>query len=327
MIRIEKYDESRKVAWENLLSCAVNGTFLHSRNFMDYHRDRFKDASVLVYEDGECVGIFPANYESSGKVISHAGLTYGGLIVEFGTCSKDTMRHLAAILKFFYQEGVQILDIKLVPDFYHKNIRQDIEYGLKLAKGKIEKMDLTCVVNLRSNIEIPRQKSRIKGAEKARNNEVYIQETSRFEEFWTNVLTPNLMKRHGVKPVHTLDEIQYLHDKNEGRIRQFNVYQKDEIIGGTTIFETQTTAHTQYISSTVKGRNLGALDYLFIYLIDEVFKKKKYFDFGAVNEESEWNLNEGLLFWKEGFGARGFVQRHYSVETKNYSLIEQIFNT
>lgn len=325
MIRIEKYDKTEKKTWESILSRSVNGTFLHSRNFMDYHHDRFKDASVLVFDDEECVGIFPANYKSSKQVVSHAGLTYGGLILKFDTYSKNTLRYLAEILKYFNREGVSFLLIKLVPDFYHESIRQDIEYGLKLANGTIEKNDLTCVLDLRSKVKIPIQERRIRGAEKAKDNQVHVQETSEFEEYWNKVLIPNLNKRHGVKPVHTLDEIVYLYERNQGNIRQFNVYQKDEIIGGTTIFETQTTAHTQYISSTVKGRNLGALDYLFIYLIDEVFNEKKYFDFGRVNGESERSLNIGLLDWKEGFGARGFVQRHYSVETKNYSLIDQLF--
>ena len=327
MIHVIKYGAEKKETWESLLSRSVNGTFLHSRDFIDYHGDRFKDASVLIYKDEECVGIFPANYNGSEQVESHAGLTYGGLIFKFDTYSKDTLKYLAAILKFFNREGVEILEVKLVPDFYHKSTRQEIEYGLKLAKGKIKKIDLTCVLDLRPDVEIPMQERRIRGADKAKDNHVYVRETSDFEEYWTKVLIPNLKKRHGVVPVHTLDEIEYLYERNQGNIRQFNVYQKDEIIGGTTIFETDTTAHTQYISSTVKGRDLGALDFLFTYLIDEVFNEKKYFDFGRVNEESERSLNIGLLDWKEGFGARGFVQRHYSVETKNYSLIEQLLQS
>lgn len=325
MIHIKKYDETRKENWENLLSCSVNGTFLHSRSFMDYHSDRFQDASVMVYEDEECVGIFPANYDNSVKVISHGGLTYGGLIVKFDAYSKDVLMYLSAIMNFFNREGVSFLHIKLVPDFYHKSIRQDIEYGLTLAEGKIIKNDLTCVVDLSGGIDISRQKRRIRGAENARTNNVEIKETSNFDEYWNKVLIPNLKQRYGVKPVHTLDEIECLYKKNKGFIRQFNVYLNNEIIGGTTIFETRTTAHAQYISSTVKGRNLGALDYLFMHLIDEVFKHKKYFDFGRVNEESVKKLNIGLLDWKEGFGSRGFVQRHYAVETKKYSLIDEVF--
>ena len=36
------------------------------------------------------------------------------------------------------------------------------------------------------------------------------------------------------------------------------------------------------------------------------------------------NINQGLLSWKESFGSRTIVQNFYEIETKNYSLIENV---
>ena len=67
-------------------------------------------------------------------------------------------------------------------------------------------------------------------------------------------------------------------------IRQFNVYQKDKIVAGTTIFETRNVAHCQYISGNEDKNELGSIDFLFYHLISEIFKNKRFFDFGISNE-------------------------------------------
>ena len=60
-------------------------------------------------------------------------------------------------------------------------------------------------------------------------------------------------------------------------------------------------------------------------MIKEDFKDYDYFDFGISNEENGRKTNKGLLFWKEGFGARGVSQDFYKISTQNFSLIEKMF--
>ena len=79
------------------------------------------------------------------------------------------------------------------------------------------------------------------------------------------------------------------------------------------IYETATVAHAQYIASTAYGRSVGALDGLFCHLITDVFAAKRYFDFGISTEQGGRYLNEGLVFQKEGFGARAVVYDIYSI--------------
>jgi len=80
----------------------------------------------------------------------------------------------------------------------------------------------------------------------------------------------------------------------------------------------------QYISANKEKNKLGSLDYLFTYLIEEVFNSKEYLDFGNSNENNGKNINQGLLYWKEGFGARSVTQDFYEIKTSNFKKLENI---
>ena len=114
-------------------------------------------------------------------------------------------------------------------------------------------------------------------------------------------------------------------NKFNNNIRQFNVYHENDLIAGATIFETKTTAHVQYISSNNTKNELGSLDFLFNYLIKNTFSDKLFFDFGNSNEENGQKLNKGLLYWKEGFGAKSISQDFYKIETLNFNNLDNLF--
>ena len=81
--------------------------------------------------------------------------------------------------------------------------------------------------------------------------------------------------------------------------------------------EYQYGAHNYKPMPVVLEKGLG------VYLWDVT--GKKYFDFGISNEQQGRKLNEGLSFWKEGFGARTITHDFYEVETANYTLLDTIF--
>ena len=151
-----------------------------------------------------------------------------------------------------------------------------------------------------------------------------IKEELKFELFWNEILIPNLAKKHDSKPVHTAEEIIKLQQKFPNSIRHFNVYHEDKIVAGTTVFITEKVAHPQYISGNDQRSELGSLDFLYNHLITEVFAAKNFFDFGPSHEENGKKINEGLLFWKESFGAKTTVQDYYEVQISDFHLLENI---
>jgi hypothetical protein len=48
---VERYTASRKLEWDTFVKAAKNSTFLFSRDYMDYHSERFTDHSLMIFKD------------------------------------------------------------------------------------------------------------------------------------------------------------------------------------------------------------------------------------------------------------------------------------
>ena len=318
---VKLYQETDYEKWNAFIGQAKNATFLFHRDFMEYHKDRFKDFSLLVYENEKLVSVLPAN-KAHDVVYSHQGLTYGGLVYDEKIKLVSVIEIFKSILVFLNEKAVVKLHLKTLPTIYHLKPSEEIQYALFLAEAKLVRRDSLSVLNLSQENKI--SKIRRRGIQKAVFNGLVIKEEDDFEGFWNKVLIPNLDNKHQAKPVHTLDEIQLLKKIFPVNIRQFNVYQNDKIIAGTSVFESKNVAHCQYISKNENQDNLGSLDFLFEFLIKKVFSEKQFFDFGISNEEQGQKLNEGLSYWKESFGASTVVHDFYEVETINYGLLNNV---
>lgn len=287
---------------------------------MEYHKDRFQDSSLLILKDQQIVALLPANFDKDKNIVSHGGLTFGGLVIKAKDKPINTLIYLRAILHFLHEQGVNKMYYKQPPMFYNTCSQDETEYAIFLVNGNLVRIDTTFAIdNFHQPINF--QERRRRAIKKAEKLGVEIKESTSFQDFWNEILVPNLSERFGVKPVHSLDEITYLSKNNPNKIRQFNAYLNGEIFAGATIFETPLVAHAQYISAKIEGRKNGSIDLLFNKLINVIFSDKKYFDFGIVNENEGRTINRGLWDWKEGFGAKVFAHRFYEIETKNYSKI------
>lgn len=198
-----------------------------------------------------------------------------------------------------------------------------MQYLSFILKADLIRRDTLSVLNL---LQKPKpSKDRIAGNKRALKNNLVVKEVETFDAFWNTILIPNLNAKHEAQPVHSLTEIKYLKRKFPKQIRQFNVYKNDEIVAGTTIFETKYVAHSQYISGNEDKNIIGSLDFLHLYLMQEVFADKAYFDFGISNENQSKNINQGLQYWKEGFGARTITQDFYQIDFKNIHNLDTVF--
>jgi hypothetical protein len=318
---VQQYQESDYANWNTFISEAKNATFLFHRDFMEYHKDRFDDFSVLIYENEKLVAVLPAN-RVGNELFSHQGLTYGGLVYSEKSKLTTIITAFRAILFFLAANKIEKLYLKTIPSIYHTKPSEELQYALFLAEAKLVRRDSLSVIDLSQKHQV--SKIRKRGIQKGVLNKLVVKEESIFELFWNEILIPNLEEKHKAKPVHSLEDITRLKNLFPNNIRQFNVYHNDEIVAGTTVFESQQVAHCQYISKYEKNENLGGLDFLFHFLVTEMFSKKHFFDFGISNESQGKKLNEGLSYWKESFGASTIVHDFYEVETINYSKLEDI---
>jgi hypothetical protein len=318
---VKLYEKSNYKNWNAFIGKAKNATFLFHRDFLEYHNDRFQDYSLIVLDKEKWVAVVPANIVGN-EIFSHQGLTYGGLVYNEKIKLSSVIEIFKAVLSFLNENNIEKLQLKLIPSIYHQEPAEELNYALFLAEAQLIRRDSMAVIDLSKKISIA--SGRKEGITKGKKSKLEIKEVDDFELFWNTILIPNLAKKHHAKPVHSLQEMTKLKELFPENIRQFNVFENGIIVAGTTIFETENVAHCQYISGKEDKNELGGLDLLFHHLITEVFKNKRFFDFGTSNENQGRKLNNGLSYWKESFGASIIVHDFYEVKPTNYNLLDNV---
>ncbi|QXP61984.1 GNAT family N-acetyltransferase [Olleya sp. HaHaR_3_96] len=321
MFSIQTYNPEYFNVWNDFVVASKNATFLFNRNFMEYHKDRFNDFSLLVFKGEKLVAILPANTVED-RVYSHQGLTYGGLVFKENLKLNTVLLIFRALLKYLSDAQVKELQLKMLPYIYNALPNDEQSYIMFLLEATLIRRDALSVIDYRKALKF--SKDRLEGVKRGKKHGLLIKEEDSFESFWTTVLEPNLNEKHNVKPVHSLAEITALNTYFGKQIRQFNVYQNNQIIAGATIFESKYVAHSQYISGNSQKNELGSLDFLHHHLITSVFNNKRFFDFGVSNVNNGRQVNQGLQYWKEGFGARTVTQDFYTVDTSSYKILDTV---
>jgi hypothetical protein len=310
MIEIKKYTLEHQKVWDDFIAKSKNATFLFFRDYMDYHADRFNDSSLLILKDSKIIALLPANVVDK-TMYSHQGLTYGGLLLSTKSTTTEVLEIFNQICLYLKERNIEKIVYKSIPYIYCKYPAQEDLYAMFLLGAKRIACNISSTI-LQVN-QIAFIESRKSGVRKAKRSELKILKYDKFDLFW-EILENNLQEKYSTRPVHTLSEITALQKKFPENIVHYLVCSKDELpLAGTVLYLSDQVAHVQYISSTVYGRNLGALDFLFDYLINDIYRNKTYFDFGQSTEQMGVYLNENLIFQKEGFGGRGVVYEMYEM--------------
>ena len=300
MIRIKRYSAGQKNEWDLFCNSSKMPLFMFNRDFMDYHKDRFTDCSLLFYEDDNLCAVFPAS-EKQSELTSHDGLTYGGFILGTGAKQHTVNDCFIALLNYAKTNGFTKIIYKNIPHIYHKQGAEEDLYSLFVNGAKILKLEPSTVINLKNPLKMP--KGRKAQISRARREGVEIKESTDFKTFMA-IEEEVLEVRHGVKAVHTAAELALLHSYFPKNIRLFAASYQDKMIAGALIFEYENVVHTQYMAANDTARQIGALDLAISSIIDTYKETKTWLDFGISSEDSGRILNEGLIAQKEGFGGR-----------------------
>ncbi|HXF67599.1 MAG TPA: GNAT family N-acetyltransferase [Burkholderiales bacterium] len=313
-LSLRPYQPSDADAWDAFCATAYQATFLHTRRFLSYHGNRFQDLSLILEDGGRWVGLFPAalHPEDARCVVSHPGITYGGLLHAGALRGERAVEALAAIRDYFAAHGHSRLVYKAVPTFYHTTPAQDDLYALfRLGAARV-RCDLSCAIDLARRLS-PSERRR-RGQMKALRSGVEIREGSGFLPALWEVVMDNLRRKHRVSPVHTLAEIALLAERFPANIRCVVALCAEEVVAGTVIFSTMVADHAQYIASSERGYEVAALDAVFEHCIASAANNgKRWFDFGISTENSGLVLNEGLYRFKSEFGGGGFIHEFFEL--------------
>jgi hypothetical protein len=308
---VKQYQESDYTNWNAFIGQAKNATFLFHRDFMEYHKDRFDDFSLMIFEDEKLVAVLPAN-RVGNEIFSHQGLTFGGLVYSYKLKAEKVSNIIDSLLSFLKENRLLFFYFKPIPSFYPLGGNEESDFFLHKKGAFLDHKEMNLGVNLALPLTI--SKSKLKHFRKVEALHIEIIEDQQFDSFWKVVLEPRLAEKYDAKPVHTLQEISKLKSIFPDNIKQFSVYDGTNIIAGITVFETDRVVKSQYGATTNKGESLRALDFLFITLIQKYKQEGKlFFDMGIVNAENEQGYHAGLLKQKEELGGSVYSQDFYKM--------------
>ena len=297
--------------WNGFVARSKNGTFLFDRRFMDYHSDRFADHSLMVFRDRRLYALLPAN-EKDGTLVSHGGLTYGGLVMDSHCSARGVLDAFMAINDYLRGQGFAHVVYKAIPWIYHQLPAEEDLYALTaVCHARLAIRDISSAIV--GNRRLPFTESRRSGLRKAQKANLRLRASTIVDDFW-HILNDNLTQKYAVRPVHTADELRLLQSRFPENIKLWLVLDGDTPVGGTLLFLTPQVLHVQYISATPHGKQCGAIDLLFDHLVNHVYTDYPYIDFGKSTVSDSADLNAQLIFQKEGFGARAVCYDTYQYD-------------
>ena len=257
MFEIRRYSPELVDDWNGFVASSKNGTFLFDRRYMDYHADRFIDHSLMIYRRGRLYALLPGNVNGD-TFYSHQGLTYGGLLMNDKTTAADVVEIFRMINAYLRAEGLKTVVYKPVPWIYHQQPSEEDLYAI------IQVCDVRITRGLSSAItrEHLNEWYRIRqnGVQKAKKAGVRIEQTEDYHSFW-HILSNNLRERYGLNPVHTVEEIELLHQRLPENIRLFVAKEGLQTIGGCVLYaEESCLFRLWYIDRETRNVSQSAID-------------------------------------------------------------------
>lgn len=312
-LAICSYEPSLAGRWDGFCSASINGTFLHSREFLSYHGDRFRDASALIEESGELVGVFPAAVApaDNGLIVSHPGATFGGIVHQGKLAGSKMLDAITALKHHYAALGHDRLLYKAVPHIHMRAQAQDDLYALFRLRAERVRCDLSCTIDLSHRRATSERRRR--SLRKALRTTTVSRDGDLLGALW-GVLEGNLQRKHDAQPVHSLDEVLLLQSRFPQEILVRCGLVDGKVEGGVVLFNSSCVWHAQYIASSERGYECSVLDAVFESIIAEAVERgARYFDFGTSNEAGGEILNDGLYRFKHEFGGGGVAHEFYQI--------------
>jgi hypothetical protein len=310
---IKKFNNEYNNLWDEFILNSNSPSFLYSRKYLAYHKNRFKDHSILIFNNDNLIAVFPAaiSMVDKSQIISHPGLSYGGLVLKTKLFGITVFKLLEVIFMYFKSQGYKKINYYPIPFFYKKiNYDDDIFFLISNFKAEVSSSNISSTIDLNSNIDISNRRKR--ALRKSYKNNLSICEDLNFLEIYWMLLTKNLRDRYKVDPVHSFAEISHLISLFPENIKFYSVFHNNNMISGTVLYLINNVVHTQYVASNSIGRDYFALDFLYNHLLDKYRSMEyRWFDFGKSNDIHY--LNNSLYQFKNEFGAGSFTTNNYVV--------------
>lgn len=323
-MEILKYNSGYEQLWDDfVLNKAINGTFLQTRNFLNYHpQDRFDDCSMVINKKGKLIAVIPAceiKEKDKRTFFSHKGSTFGGIVVSEECYNAETLLQIVELLDANLRDiNFDKIILRITPDIFSKVPLSLMEYCL-FYRGYDETKELNTYIDY-DNYNVTIKSNLTQGKRTHYNNCIKsgmtcqrLTSDEEIEAFY-QILSDNLIK-FNVKPVHTLYEL--LEFKNrwlKNEVSFWGGYLGDTLVTGSMMFhfDNCACAHAQYLCARQEYNTLSPMTFMYCKMI-EIMRELGYkkLSWGIATENSGKTLNLGLIKAKESYGSRHSVNRTF----------------
>ena len=308
MYEILPYSHEQESRWDRfVMEDSMNGTFLQTRKFLNYHPEgRFTDASFFVEKSGIVVAVVPGcNVE--GKFVSHQGSTFGGPVISKDFYSGNKILEIVKDIDDYIVRNFKNVKLKPTSPIFATVPTDLLDYALEHS-GYSRHTELSCFTPIAKDVDPLENCKRecrhnFRQSEKLKLTYGEIPE-SEMEKFYGFL---ELSKaRYNTKPVHSLAELRDLKKRFPEEILFRGVWQDGIYLSGMMIFYFRQAKvyHFQYLAPDDSKRETSATTALFVNAMREAAQVGcEKFSWGISTENGGAYLNENLYRFKESFGA------------------------
>lgn len=330
---VRPYTPADEAEWDRfVMHESGNGTFLQTRNFLNYHpAGRFTDASLMVYnEHGGLGAVVPAALRLDGATRifrSHPGSTFGGPVLRSTYNSAAKSIGILQAVEDYIATRYDAADFRPTPDLFNGVENVALQYAFTYL-GYTQQTELstwvpvagrtpeTLLASFRQN-----KKQDVKKALKQDLTFRKLETRAEIDAFHA-LLRQNLQK-FGVEPVHTADELWEFKTSRLPDIAGFyGVFADEQMVasGMTFYFAQANVLHTQYLAADLSIRSYSPAAYLYYRMLCLAAGMGcNALSWGISTEERGKVLNFGLVESKEGYASCHAVNLGF---TKTFSKKE-----
>lgn len=318
------YEDRYKDEWDDfVLNNSINGNFLQTRNFYNYHpKDAFEDGSLMFFKADRLAAVIPAAIMDNGvTLIAHPGSTYGGLVVGKDFANTTNYKWIfEEMISYFREKGYAKVELRM-----HNWLYSPVEEHNELCDYFFQINGFTVRSEVGFYIELGRLSDDYStGFEKLKRRKLNraIKENLSFRRLvsddevsdFYDVLSDN-MKKFGTVPVHSREEIlEFKNDRLRDVTSFYGVYHGDDLIAGSMVwnFCNKKVFHTQYLASRQDALDYCPNEYLYSSLVHAAREEGyRYLSYGTASLKNGWVYNESLGMYKEGFNTDSYLNRCY----------------
>ncbi len=322
-ISIQPYESSQATEWKTFLSRSNNGTLFHDLDFLAYHpADRFQVRNLLFYESSRLVALLPSaiEMEADGRrfLKSPYGASIGGFVLPPALKVGTMLQIVKELQSYVIAQGLAGLELRIGPNAYLRQPDDLVPFSLMAQRFTLAHRWLLFMVPLEGPRDtlLDRLLSKAKRYDVRANMKKGLQPrevgAGKLDDFLR--LLSETHARLGTCTTHSREELADLLGRLPGRVRLFLcAYEGTEIAGVMVFMLNNIVANTFYICESEAHKKLCGPAVLIAHIIEQMaIEGLRYVDLGP--SVSDVHFNRGVVFFKEGFAARGFCRETWRWE-------------